>query len=107
MIQQGNPQDIILHPADDYIFDFIKDINRSRVIEARSVMTPGESVDDGPSVPHDLVLEEALQTVSGTQDGQANVVDEEGDVIGCIRLSQIIDGIARPAEGGDQEERYR
>ncbi len=107
VIQQDNPQDIILHPADDYIFDFIKDINRSRVIEARSVMTPGESVDDGPSVPHDLVLQEALQTVSGTQDGQANVVDEEGDVIGCIRLSQIIDGIARPAEGGDQEERYR
>ena len=45
MIQQGNPQDIILHPADDYIFDFVKDINRSRVIEAKSVMTPGESVD--------------------------------------------------------------
>ena len=34
LIQQGNPQDIILHPADDYIFDFVKDINRGRVIEA-------------------------------------------------------------------------
>ncbi|WP_423907294.1 quaternary amine ABC transporter ATP-binding protein [Candidatus Spongiihabitans sp.] len=30
VVQQGDPQDIILHPANDYIFDFIKDINRAR-----------------------------------------------------------------------------
>ena len=106
VIQQGNPQNIILHPADDYIFDFIKDINRSRVIESRSVMTPAESV-DGPSVPHDLVLEQALQIVSAAQSNQANVVDTDGQVIGSINLKQIIDGIARPVESGDQEERYR
>ena len=106
VIQQGNPQNIILHPVDDYIFDFVKDINRSRVIESRSVMTPAESV-DGPSVPHDLVLEEALQIVSAAQSNQANVVDTDGQVIGSINLKQIIDGIARPVESGDQEERYR
>ena len=107
VIQQGNPQDIILHPADDYIFDFVKDINRSRVIEAKSVMTPGESV-DGPSLPHDLVLEEALPIVSAAKLNQANVVDADGqEAIGSIRLSQIVAGIARPAESGDQGERYR
>ena len=106
VIQQGNPQNIILHPADDYIFDFIKDINRSRVIESKSVMTPAESV-NGPSVPHDLVLEEALQIVSAAQSNQANVVDTDGQVIGSINLRQIIDGIARPLESSDQEERYR
>ena len=106
IIQQGNPQDIILHPADDYIFDFIKDINRSRVIETKSVMTPGEAV-DGPRVAHDLVLEEALQIVSATQDHRANVVDADGAVIGSIDLNQIIDGIARPVESNDQGETYR
>ena len=28
IVQQGDPQDIIMRPADDYISDFIKDINR-------------------------------------------------------------------------------
>ena len=106
VIQQGDPQDIILHPADDYIFDFVKDINRGRVIESRSVMTPGEGV-DGPSLPHDLVLEEALQAVNATQLDRANVVDADGKTIGSISLKQIIDAIARPAEDSDQEARYR
>ena len=106
VIQQGDPQNIILHPADDYIFDFVKDINRGRVIESRSVMTLGEGV-DGPSLPHDLVLEEALQAVSATRLDRANVVDADGKTIGSISLKQIIDAIARPAEDSDQEARYR
>ena len=106
VIQQANPQNIILHPTDDYIFDFIKDINRSRVIESKSVMTPGESV-DGPDIALNLVLEEALQVVGATQSKQANVVDADGKVIGSISLKQIIDGIARPVVGTRQEGRYR
>ena len=106
VIQQGDPQDIILHPADDYIFDFIKDINRSRVIESQSVMTPGGSV-DGPSLAHDLVLEEALPVVSAARLKEANVVDAEGRALGSISLKQIVDGIARPVEGGDQNQKYR
>ncbi len=106
LIQQGNPQDIILHPADDYIFDFVKDINRGRVIEAQSVMTPGAGV-DGPNVAHDLVLDEALQVVSAAPSGEASVVDAEGNAIGSVSLKQIIDAMARPAEDGDQEARYR
>ena len=106
VIQQGNPQDIILHPADDYIFDFVKDINRGRVIEARSVMMPGASV-DGPSVAQDLVLDEALQAVSAAQSDRANVVDADGEIIGSVSLKQIIDAMARPADESDQEARYR
>ena len=106
VIQQGNPQDIILHPEDDYIFEFIKDINRSRVIEARSVMTPGESV-DGPNLPHDLVLEDALPIVSAAKGNQANVVDAGGEVIGAIDLGRIIDAIARPGGSGAEGEKYR
>ena len=39
VIQQGDPQDIIMHPNDDYIVDFIQDINRGRVIRLRTLMT--------------------------------------------------------------------
>ena len=50
MIQDGNPQEIIMNPADDYVSDFIKDINRARVIQAKSIMTPTKTKSSGPVV---------------------------------------------------------
>ena len=44
LVQVGRPEEIILHPADDYVQDFTRDVNRGRVLRARSVMqrlTPG------------------------------------------------------------------
>ena len=40
IVQQGEPQDILLNPKDPYIEDFVGDINRARVLRARSVMKP-------------------------------------------------------------------
>ncbi|NIR29056.1 MAG: glycine betaine/L-proline ABC transporter ATP-binding protein [Gammaproteobacteria bacterium] len=39
VVQVGGPQEILLNPADDYVAAFIKDVNRSRVITAGTVMT--------------------------------------------------------------------
>ena len=107
VIQQGTPQEIILYPVDDYIYDFIKDINRSRVIQTKSVMTPGEAVDSSLTLSHDLVLEEAIQLVTATKSMQGNVVDENGKVIGSVSLKQIVDGIARPAAASGDDVQYR
>ncbi|MDR9425621.1 MAG: betaine/proline/choline family ABC transporter ATP-binding protein [Marinobacter sp.] len=46
VIQQGDPQEILLNPGDPYIEDFISDINRARVLRVRSMMSepdPGET----------------------------------------------------------------
>ena len=100
IIQQGSPQDIILHPADDYIFDFVKDINRVRVIEVQSIMVKGKRV-TGPDFRGDVVLEEALQQVVKSESRAGNVVDDKGKTIGIVHIDQIIAGIARPqVEGG-------
>ena len=40
VIQQGEPQSILLNPADPYIEDFVSDINRARVLRVKSVMQP-------------------------------------------------------------------
>lgn len=106
VIQQGLPQEIILDPADDYIFDFIKDINRGRVLEVGTLMTPGQSI-DAPNISNTMVLEEALQVVSHTDSQSANVVDEQGHSLGSITTRQIVDGLARPAVGSQEETRYR
>ena len=40
VVQQDEPQNILMNPADPYIEDFVSDINRARVLRVRSVMAP-------------------------------------------------------------------
>ena len=40
VIQQGEPQGILMNSSDPYIEDFVSDINRARVLRVQSVMEP-------------------------------------------------------------------
>lgn len=40
VVQQGEPQGILMNPCDPYIEDFVSDINRARVLRVVSVMEP-------------------------------------------------------------------
>ncbi|MEM7209154.1 MAG: betaine/proline/choline family ABC transporter ATP-binding protein [Pseudomonadota bacterium] len=106
VIQQGDPQQIILHPADEYIFDFVQDINRARVVRVRSIMSEGDAV-EGTRLRHNMVLEEALQKVANNESRRATVVDDNDNAIGNIDLDQIIAGIARPKIESTSDARYR
>ena len=39
LVQHGTTQEIIMTPADDYVKDFVKKVNRSHVLQTKSVMT--------------------------------------------------------------------
>ena len=105
IVQQGDPQDIIMRPADAYISDFIKDINRGRVIEVRSVMTRSSRA-SGPKLTADTPIEDALQMMSGAGKDSGVVVDGKGKTIGKIQLNDAIAAIARP-ERGKGTPRYK
>lgn len=38
LVQQGDPQDILLTPQNDYVADFVKDVNRGKVLNAHHVL---------------------------------------------------------------------
>jgi len=47
IVQYGEPEDIILNPADDYVRDFVSHVNPLNVLSGTSVMTPiGERTGD-------------------------------------------------------------
>jgi len=100
LVQEGDPQEIVMNPADDYIFDFIKDINRGRVIEVRSVMEDANGA-KGPELKMNMPIEEALQIFSSTKEHTGLVVDDSGAVVGKVELDNAIAAIARPDRGGD------
>ena len=44
MVQVAGPEDILLHPADDYVAAFVRHVDRSRVLRARDVMIPARAL---------------------------------------------------------------
>ena len=93
-VQVGTPQDIIMRPADDYVAEFIKDINRGRVIQVASIMDT-ENADGGPEVDAETVLDEALQLMIGTGSDVATVT-RNGEPAGSVRLESIATALAKP-----------
>ena len=98
VVQDDNPQNIILNPSDDYVSDFIKDINRSRVIKAKSIMTKSSSItkENVPIVDSEMVLEEVLQEITKTKNYFVLVKDKKNKIIGRITLNDLLTGIQRP-----------
>ena len=40
IVQIGTPEDIVTHPADDYVRDFVKDISKLKLVFAHTIMEP-------------------------------------------------------------------
>ncbi len=89
IVQQGNSQDILLNPADDYIQRFIKDVNRGRYIRVASVIEPA-SESALPQVPAEMMLEDAVKVLSDAAASAANVIDAAGRIIGAVTLRTIM-----------------
>ena len=58
LIQHGSPQEILMNPADDYVTDFVKKVNRSHVLHAESVM-----ISDKPSEANTNIFVKESDTI--------------------------------------------
>ena len=70
VVQQGEPQGILLNPCDPYIEDFVSDINRARVLRVRSVMSP---VSDG-DIMGEVDADKSLEDLITLSDGDTNLI---------------------------------
>lgn len=105
MVQQDEPQQILLNPADDYVTDFIKDINRVRVLEVGSIMEKKKSA-KGPDIDRTTVIEDALQIISNAN-ATAAVVKDNGKTIGSITMETMIASLARKKSSKKDGENYK
>ena len=100
MVQDSDPQEIIMNPADDYVSDFIKDINRARVIQAKSIMTHTRTKSSGPVVQENMVLEDILQIMSDDPSKPVTIENSKGNITGKIEMANLIEGMKRPKSQG-------
>jgi glycine betaine/proline transport system ATP-binding protein len=103
IVQQGEPQRILLHPNDPYIEDFVSDINRARVLRVRSVMTPlnGASADNAiGEIDADDTLENMIAQ-SGGDTSHNYLVVQEGKPIGVLDMKALVRALV-PRSASDE-----
>ncbi|WP_374650788.1 glycine betaine/L-proline ABC transporter ATP-binding protein [Dongia sp.] len=101
IVQQGDSQDIILRPADEYIQRFVKDVNRGRFIKIDAVMDHTQRTDSRslPKLRSGTTLEVAAGELTNSSYDAAFVVDEHGQPLGLASLRQITAALSSTAEG--------
>ena len=99
LVQHGTTQEIIMTPADDYVKDFVKKVNRSHVLQTKSVMTDQKpakgslniSISEMDSV--DMALCEMLRENADC----CIVQDLSGSVVGYLNKKDIAE-VVKPLE---------
>jgi glycine betaine/proline transport system ATP-binding protein len=95
VVQIGTPTQILEEPADDYVAQFVADVDRTRVLTAASVMEPVDGprvaahVDEPSSVPADTPLAELFAPAAESAE-PLSVYDDDGDLVGQIDRETLL-----------------
>lgn len=98
MVQQGDPQSIVLNPVDDYVADFVKDINRGKVIKVATIMRPPADDMEGPIVDAGMLLDDVARVMTSEVAELARVVGSSGEVVGVVNTADVMGAMVRQHE---------
>ena len=91
IVQIGTPEDILTDPANDYVAQFVQDVDRSRVLTAGSVMEPARAVAAASAGPR-----AALRVMRDLQTSAVFIVGRNRVLAGVVLdrhvLRQVRDG---------------
>ena len=95
LVQVGRPEDIIMNPADDYVKAFVKDVNRSKVLRAKTVMTKIDKFDASTinasstyKYDEDTFIEDLVPKVLKDR-STIEVIDKTGNTTGYISSDEL------------------
>ncbi|PRI12099.1 quaternary amine ABC transporter ATP-binding protein [Leucobacter massiliensis] len=100
IVQVGTPNDILTDPANDYVAQFVQDVDRARVLTAGDVMEPPLAVVSASAGPRT-----ALRTMRDLQTSACFVTTGNRKLLGVVRDKDVLRQVR---EGGtDITERLR
>jgi glycine betaine/proline transport system ATP-binding protein len=96
-VQVGTPEEVVAHPADDYVADFTKDVPRAHVLTARAIMKPvnGHGSVEGPAVSPATVVQDLIPMVADAE-RTIRVVDGD-DLVGLVDRSAVMTALVEEA----------
>jgi osmoprotectant transport system ATP-binding protein len=100
LAQYGTADELLAHPADDYVADFVgadRGLKRLSLRRMREVVTDGADAsvpDDAPAVDAEASLRIGLSTLFASGASAVRVTDN-GRVMGTVTLDQLQDAVVR------------
>ncbi len=90
IVQIGTPADIVLHPVDNYVREFARDVVRGRHAKVGSIMRVDDdrAANGTPGLRPDMTLEDALATCMAHYEPVA-VYDDGGNLLGTVDPQDI------------------
>ena len=87
IVQIGTPEEIVTHPADDYVREFVQGISKLKLVKAHSIMQPLESyqgqLNGAPRADEGADLDQLIDLSVGTND----------PVVGIVTKAHLLRGI--------------
>ena len=94
IVQIGTPEDLVAHPADEYVANFVRDIAKSHVLTLRYLARPpraGEAT-DGPELNADMIIRDACSLIIA--DHRPIRVSDNGKALGVVSSDDVLRIIA-------------
>lgn len=104
MVQIGTAEDIVMHPADDYVADFVAGISRLKVVHAHAVMQPLDAyIAAHGCVPADAPRVDETENLSNLinlaiSDDNPILVRDGGADVGLITRSDLLRTVVEGTE---------
>jgi glycine betaine/proline transport system ATP-binding protein len=105
--QIGTPTEILTEPADEYVRSFVENVDRTKIVPARTVMRDlhdAETVSaDGPSVSPHTPIAELLPTLMDAE-GPLAVRDSDGTLQGVVSREAVMEEVVQNANGARRRD---
>lgn len=100
IVQSGAPAAIVRAPATPFVAEFVARANPLDLLTAAAVMSPAaaSTARDRPIIPPDAPLRRIVELARSTG-LPVHVVDDTGEVLGCVGDAELADGVFRALTG--------
>ncbi|MGA7266945.1 MAG: ATP-binding cassette domain-containing protein, partial [Aestuariivirga sp.] len=99
IIQIGTPEELVRSPATDYVAEFTRDVNRAKVLSARSLMTKATARAKGYDKIEASAKVASFAAAIVDRNAPLAVVDSMGAIIGEVAPRSVIDLLSGKERG--------
>ena len=96
IVQCGTPAEIFTRPANDYVADFVVNMNPLGVLTAGDIARAGEG--SGEAIPASMPVRDLMRLCA--MRGEAIPVQDGGRTIGVVDRAAVLSRLARPSGAG-------
>ena len=108
IIQIGSPQDIVLHPEDEYVGEFVRGVSKTTVMGAATVMEEPSREDRAqfssyPCCPPTTPVGDLVPLAAETE-SPISVVADSGELLGVVTRSALLSAMALDLRAQGRED---